>query len=367
MKASPLMALRARAEAELSAQYPEVIGVGIGLKETDGKTTGRRALRIYVRKKKKPSELSERENASARVRGHADGCTELVEKVPLHCEDTRDHAVLIGGISISTLVQNAEGGYEAGTLGFFATLDGVEGPDNVVLVSNNHVLAGSGETEGQRVYNPVHVEALDPDNPESGQTTLRADSKSRPIIGKINNVGLDGGHPFDYGDPDGEQTYYLDAATAKLDIRISSTCNKSTGVEYANRIRDLKLNATEENPDGNSRIADFARLRAEDVATDEATDTDPSNDYVVYKVGARTSKTQGKVVEVMMPSSEDPDDGSEFMIEVLGTDCDGFDRFAAHGDSGAAIINSDNELIGILHSVSADDGGGSGSPAISTR
>lgn len=365
MTDSPLMALRARAEDALKARFPDVVTVGFGLKERDGEITDRAALRIYVRRKKPLSELAEDEILPSEFEGVPTDIVELFEVEPLHCEDIREYPTLIGGITITTYKRDGSGDLGRGTLGFFATLDGVEGPDNVVLVSNNHVLAFGNARNGDRVYNPLGAEVLNPAMPMSPQTDVilppttpstNPDSSAwKPyFIGKIHDIGLQANHSFDYGDGAGSRPYYVDAATAKLDIRISSTCNKSTGVEYANRIRDLDLNPTPQNPDGDSQLVDIARIRAEQIAPGEGTtDTDPANDVVVHKVGRRTSKTTGKVVDVYAPADNGGTNVGAMLIQQIGTDCDGFSRFAAPGDSGAAIVDDQNRLVGILFAVSS--------------
>lgn len=351
MTDSPLMELRRKVEADLKARFPGVIGVGFGVKETAGRTTRTPAFRIYVEKKRDAADLPAGEMLPKTCEGYPTDVLELDEWVFDHCEDIRQYARLIGGITITNFKQNSVGEYRMGTLGFFATIDGVDGPDNVVLVSNHHILGFANTQKGDSIYQPRGQENPNPD-PTQPQTTLRFEQEFRRKVGKIHNVGQATNHRFSYdpavtNDAD-KDDYFIDCASAQLDISISSTCNKSTGIDYQNEIHDLKLNPTAENPDGNSRIMRVGRVRPEDIAVNEDTsDTDPSNDYVVFKAGRRTGRTRGKVVEVYLPGTPGAPESGVFVVEALDPDCDGFDRFSAPSDSGAAIINAQNELIGL--------------------
>ncbi len=355
---SPLMELRARAEAALKARFPDVTGVGIGLREKDGQVTNQPALRVYVTKKRDVNELGENELLPAVFESYPIDVLERIELAPAHCEDIKMHSRMVGGITISTFKRpSASTAFGRGTLGFFATLPDVAPPKNVVLVSNHHVLAHNDAVEGDKVYQAKGIALVSPPAAHLAQTDLELDEFGQPIgrkIGKIDRLVEEAVHPFSY-DASTPIDYWVDCATAKLDIEISSTCNKSTGINYKNEIRGLEIGPTGTNPDGNSRIVDIGRVRPEDIAAGEfdGTNTDPADDYVVYKVGRRTSRTVGKVFEAYLPA--DPaspfDRPGAFMIISTEPDCDGIDRFAAQGDSGSAIMNADNELVGMLFAV----------------
>jgi hypothetical protein len=351
---SPLMELRTRAEAALKMKYPDVLGVGFGLREKDGAVTNSPALRVYVKKKRSLDELSKKEILPDSFEDVPIDVLEPAEMVPIHCEDITKYTRMIGGITLSTYKRNQNGQLNNGTLGFFATVRNEAPPKNIVLVSNNHVLGFAGATNGDTVWQAEGIDRSSPPAAHLIQTDLRLDEFGKPVgrvLGKIDNIGQYGPHQFSY-DASPEIDYFVDCATARLDIEISSTCNKSTGINYKNEIRGLRIGATAQNPDGNSRIVDIARIRPEDVAGGEldGSNTDPSDDYVVYKVGRRTSRTVGKVVDVYRPSMPGApfDRPGAFQIVATETDCDNFDRFGAEGDSGAAIINENNELVGIL-------------------
>ena len=74
-----------------------------------------------------------------------------------------------------------------GTLGCFAILNGVSGPENVVLLSNNHVLGASNAVNGDTIYQPRNTN-------NAGTISLDGAQDRRNPIGKIHNVGQHGTH-----------------------------------------------------------------------------------------------------------------------------------------------------------------------------
>lgn len=145
-----LAELHERAEAELT-RIPGVVGVGFGLKEVGGRTTEQRALRVYVRDKRPLADIPADEVLPTEFEGFPVDVLVVREIERLHCEDLQQHDPLIGGITITGFMSNGSGGFYAGTLGFFATLNGVPGPKNVVLVSNSHVLKATRRLGQHRV------------------------------------------------------------------------------------------------------------------------------------------------------------------------------------------------------------------------
>lgn len=327
MDEAELTALHARVEAELM-KIPGVVGVGFGLKEVDGKTTDQVAFRVYVQEKRPKAEIPPAELIPETIGGYPTDVLLVVEHELLHCQDTAHHSPLIGGISITNFKGGA--GATAGTLGFFATINGVAGPENVVLISNNHVLASNGGANGDVIYQPRFLPQPDGSIPMDGTP-----SQKNPIA-KINNIGMQGPHQFTYPG-DTARPYYLDCGTAKLDISISSWCNTNCGVSYKNEIRILNIG-------GNSRIADIGRVTKAEV--------DAPGGVIVYKVGRTTSRTKGKVVD-----AEGVGTGGAriLIIEPVEADCDGIMRFADTGDSGSAIINEQKKVIGLLYARSTSN------------
>ena len=317
--------LQREAEVELK-KYPGVVSVVWGLKRAAGKTTDQLVLRVYVVEKKDKKKLKSTEIIPADFKNIPTDVNEVPEFQRLHCEDMRHHSPLIGGISITNFKPDPSDNFGAGTLGFFATIDGVSGLENVALVSNNHVLMANGAQIGDTIYQPKFIEV-------DGQVTFVLDPDQRRPIGKIHNAGQEGNHPYTY-QGGAEAQYFVDCAAAKLDISISSWCNTNCGVSFKNEIRDLNI-------DGNSAIADVARVQASDLQ---------AGDYVVYKVGRKTSRTVGKVTSANLPLIG----GGQNAIEIEATqpDCDGVLRFVEQSDSGSALINAQNQLVGLIFAKS---------------
>ncbi|MGC5170957.1 hypothetical protein ACLQ2Q_09910 [Microbacterium sp. DT81.1] len=317
MEQKRLAQLHSRAEAKLG-RIPGVMGVGFGLKEVGGLTTEERAFRVYVREKKPLGDVPADEVLPREFEGIPVDVLVVREFEHVHCEDMAQHHPLLGGISIT----NFDVRYGSGTLGFFATLNGVEGPKNVVLVSNRHVLMANGAAVGNAIYQPKYIK-------QDGAVVLDLGPDSRRAIADIHDAGIEGSHSFAYP---GEtaQDYYVDASTALLKISVSSWCNSNCGVSYKNEIRQLDIG-------GSSRIEDVARVAQADL--------DAEGDYAVFKVGRKTGKTVGRVVDIAAVLST-----AQRVIEIDPTapDCDGRNQFVAEGDSGSALINAQNRLVGLV-------------------
>jgi len=241
----------------------------------------------------------------------------------MSCRDEATHSPLIGGISVMNgRWFNTPRGREhgIGTLGFFATINGEAGdPHNVALVTNHHVLVNTnGATvEGQpgdEVYQPNTAEDL----PNNLVATLHKSEKQ--------NV------PFTFPG-EAQASFHVDCAAARLKIRISSCCNCNCGVSFANRVRLLSAGGSDE-------IKDIARARVGDV---------------VFKTGWDTRLTKGRIVSVTknVPGQFGiPGFDNVIEIEPIEPNCDGVMRFSGEGDSGAAIITEQGNLVGLLFSAS---------------
>lgn len=327
MEQAELAALNRRAEIELS-KIPGVLGVGYGLREKDGKTTDQPSLQVYVIEKKPLSEIPPGEVLPREFEGVPVDVLVAPTLIRTTCEDTEQHSQLIGGITITNFKRDSNDRSESGTLGFFATLNGVSGPQNVVLVSNNHVLTANGASVGDTISHPKWKDV-------NGTPNIVLDTGP---IGKIHDAGLFGHVKYKYDGPsETEQDYFVDCATAKLDICISSWCKTNCGVSYKNAFRKRP-------GDPDSKLEGVARLVHADIGTSAAD---------VYKVGSRTGRTNGKVTGVNVTSAVG--EKNLIRIEVVGVDCDSIAQFNAHGDSGSAIVNMQNKLVGLLFSVDATD------------
>jgi hypothetical protein len=322
--------LHHEAKAELM-KIPGVVGVGYGRKERGGKVTDEIAFRVYVKEKKNLSDLKPEEVIPSFYKGIPTDVIKAREMELLAgvCDDHSTHDPLIGGILITTFKVDKEGFSGGGTLGFFAFILGRSGYNNIALVSNNHVLdAGiAGANVGDTVYQPSWTQ-------DGGEWNF--DPFTNPIA-DILKLPPKKNQSYIYpNEPENE--FFVDCAAAQLHICVSPTCKTNCRQSFANSQRGLSIN-------NSSAIADVGRLKHSDMG----------KDVVVYKSGAVTGVTKGIVTD---PFTTGPD-GQKNVFEILMTDqnCHGNVAFGEHGDSGAAILNDQSQLIGLLfarHPLRAD-------------
>lgn len=338
MTQEELARLHDEARAEMK-KIPGVVGVGYGFKRTGGKLTNQVGFTVYVNEKKEKSQLQPEEIIPADYKGIAtdvDSVPQVTEES--NCEDHTTHSPLIAGITISPLIKDSTKTpptYELGTLGFFATINGVNGPNNVVLVSNAHALTAGGAAAGAIIYQPPLIQ-----NDDGWSVNPDPNARNNPI-GNVANVGFKGDWPYTYpGETPNSNSpgYYIDCATAKINICIASWCHTNCGESFTDQVINLAIP-----PDGSNVIVDIARV--------QETDINGSAPYVVYKVGRTTGRTEGKVTMVgaPVPKTLFPG-GGDNAIEITPTqpDCNNILRFSAVGDSGSALINSQGKLVGMV-------------------
>jgi hypothetical protein len=326
-----LARLHREAEEELG-RYPGVVGVAYGEKRRGGEPTGEVGFCVYVQEKKPLDRLTPEETLPTEYRG----IPVDVDRVPdatriAECQDRAIHSPLIGGITISNLNPVPAGGYEVGTLGCFATLNGVDPPENVVALTNHHVAMAQGAKVGDQIFQPRKVPL------PMGQ--LAVDLSNRNPIGKIERAGAEQNVRFAYPN-EAEDDYFVDCSSVRINISMSSWCDTNCGESIRNEIRGLNVL-------GANAIADVARV----VQADIPPPTDPP--YTVVKVGSRTSRTEGRVSRLNVPGSQ----GEKNVIEItaMANNCEGNLMFADHGDSGSALINAQAQVIGLVFAVDTVD------------
>ena len=309
-----VLELRERAQDRLTT-IPGVVSVGYGVKEVGGELTEITALRVYVTEKKPLEELAGDEVIPDEFEGVPTDVVTIPRGQRYGTPDTEHHGMLLGGITITNMKPNAQGKFSMGTLGCFATIDGVAGPENVVLLSNNHVLAANGGAAGDTTYQPKLIGAA-------------VDLENQGPIAKNHNLGLDGPRKYTYPGPnEPEVEYHVDCASAKLNIDISSWCDCNCGVSYKNELREINIA-------GNSKLEGVARaVRFE----------------TVHKSGAVTGGTTGTITEVLgtvdLGTPGNPD--LKHNVILINPTAPAT-VFADHGDSGSALVNGQNKLIGLV-------------------
>jgi hypothetical protein len=324
VNAADLLELRREAEAAF-ANYPGFLGVGIGFRVRGGQIVDEVTLRVYVSRKKPQPELRPDELIPSSFKNVPTDVLEphLMAPEATSCEDQQQHGTLVGGITISTLKPDSHGLLGLGTIGFFATYAGEDPPYNVVLVTNNHVVTDALGGVGDDMYQPAWK--------------LQGGSLV-PLFDQGDKVGTVLKLPPKQDDANG---VYVDAASVKLAISVSSWCHTNCGVSFGNGSEILGLSVNSSN-----RIASVRDTSANPFVTGET----------VFKVGRATGRTVGRLTGNLI-ITEDPvtHQLGHNLIEVEAVsmqtpdNCGGVLRFSNEGDSGAALIDAQGRLIG-LHS-----------------
>jgi streptolysin S family bacteriocin protoxin len=139
-----LIALQADAE-KIFLQIPGVVGTAVGLKEVEGKLTEEIVFKVYVQKKKDQRDISQNEIIPEEILGVK---TDVLEIGDTQLEDDEsEYRPICGGIQITT--EKSSSGF--GTLGCLA-IDNTN--NDIVLLSNRHVLADNGEEVNDLVGQP---------------------------------------------------------------------------------------------------------------------------------------------------------------------------------------------------------------------
>jgi hypothetical protein len=243
------------------------------------------------------------------------------------CEDLTRPPVLVGGAMIALLQADS---LAVATLGFLATSNELSGQENVVMVTNEHVFSDTNSKLNDVVYFP----RLRKDgNLYRFAINIANDQEDKNPVGKINHLGVyDHFNYKDVGDL-AAIDYWVDCATAKLNMDVTSWCNKNFGVAFKHEIH--KLNTVNLTKTSNT---------IEGVARAQLNET-------VYKVGRTTGATKGivrKIDAAMQKAGTSLIRQNLIEIEPAADHtCHG--KFASPGDSGSAVVNEKNELVGLLY------------------
>jgi hypothetical protein len=183
--------LASGAEAELRA-IPGVVHVSVGLKQINDTATDEHCIRVYVKKKKSPSEVPPNERIPKRIQGIATDVNEV--QVADLAVDKAKYRPLTGGCEISNnVVVDADDNVDVGTLGCFAT----DQTDlKTVLLTSFHVI---GNTAGTPVFQPLAADMDQIGTVKRGQPTGNIDAAIADIdpafattVDAINGLFLNG-------------------------------------------------------------------------------------------------------------------------------------------------------------------------------
>jgi hypothetical protein len=352
---SELEAIYQEAKSELM-KIKDVEWVGFGLKETSGKVTDEIAFRVYVNLKKDKTMLSPTEIIPPYFGEFKTDVLVMDTVSERSCSDHEMYKTIVGGIRIQSNVEQWLASIESlgvfneselndvadengGTLGYFGKLNTNNSKNNIVLLTNEHVLNKNGAKFGTKIFNP-----------KISKTFEETKSKLNPIAvfadAELSN------YPFKYPN-EASKNYYIDCALGLVSTDYSSCCNTNCGVGFKPEINKLNIG-------GSNLIYGVARVTKKNIMDNP--------NYKVFKVGAKTGRTVGKIKEVegsgKMKNKNSPPDNPTFttcenIIHIVSTepDCDGLDRFSFFGDSGSVVVNEKQEIIGLLFAGGPDGDG----------
>lgn len=299
-----LLAVHDAAKAELE-KIPGVIGVGIGLKQIDGKLTDQICFRVYVHAKKEAGEVPADEIIPAQIQGFPTDVLKVYDMQSAQFVERRDlseHRPLTGGIAISTksVTQKLN---SFGTLGWFATK---VSDNSIVVLTNKHVLWGEPP--------PVGV-------------STDSDKLSQPLWEKkcCCEYHVVGERLIGIKQPG------LDCALGRLNS------DETPAPRIGNRATNQTLKVT---------------------GTDDAI-----VGVHVKKIGARSGYTEGVVIDIegatqgtiIAPNGDIVGpylNGRQILIWPADTETyineNGKPAFANHGDSGSVLLDTDNKIVGLI-------------------
>lgn len=144
--------LRARVLEVASAdggEVSEIVGVGLGEKETDGQYTGQKAIKVFVNRKLSLTKLSSDQRIPTMHEGIPTDIVPVGQVRPYGFQSFEARPVSCGGSIGNDFVG-------AGTIGCLVLLES----GKLAVLSNNHVLAGvnRGKPGGTVIYQPGQVD-----------------------------------------------------------------------------------------------------------------------------------------------------------------------------------------------------------------
>jgi hypothetical protein len=306
-------------EQDLRA-LPNVFHVSVGLKEAGRRlVTDRLCIRVYVRDKKPIDELA----PGHRIPAEIDGVPTDVNVVPAveFQADTTRHRPIKGGIQISNGRVNIARPHTppfviAGTLGCMA-IDNTDRDE--VFLTAAHVLTGHSGANNDAIFQPAPIWFPNRDAPLPVPHRFTTDSDKVAVVRRTVVSNL------------------VDAGIARIDV---SSCCHCCGIHFSNEINGLSVGGT---PSRSTIVGDAAA----------------NVGMRVFKVGAGTLRTEGRVVDTGYPSFDIHvgSQGFTFVGQMAIQNVNTAVQFSDVGDSGAAVIDEFNRIVGLVFAGAKDAAG----------
>jgi hypothetical protein len=324
----------ARAREALS-RLPNVVGVGLGSKETSRRFTDDLAIIVFVREKIPESQLSADERVPPTFEGYKTDVRIVDHPHPGACDNETVSPTIQGGIQITLKPVTTPAGvvFGKGTLGCIVRRRNDTARENAYALSNKHVLYGTNSGANENAFHP-----LPPEMPPGHGVILG------PVMagGTYDNISF-------LNDPTSPLVdVFVDCAVARLNVVEKSCCCTCEGLKTDDTILDLDLN-------GSNRMLDVRNTVGQPEFRGET----------VWKVGRTTGKTRGvvRLVDASFITSDPTIAGSplftaqntiaiEFEPDSTNTqNCHGHTWFAEVGDSGSIVVDDENNVVGIISQV----------------
>ena len=301
---------------------PGVFHVSVGLKEASQRlVTDRLCIRVYVHDKKPLDELAPEHRIPAEIGGVSTDVN-VVPPVEFQADNGRYRPIL-GGIQISNgwVDVGPPGNLPrviAGTLGCLA-IDNTDGDE--MFLAARHVLLGNSVGNGDAIYQPAPI--WYPNRLAQVQTPHHFTGDGDKI-GVVRRAVI---------------SAKVDAGIARIDV---SSCCHCCGIHFSNEINRLKVGTT---PTSSTIVGDEAATAG----------------MTVFKVGAGTLRTEGRVVDANFPSFTIPGSPPRtFTGQIAIQQTNTAVQFSDVGDSGAVVINAASKVVGMVFAAGRD---ATGAPA----
>lgn len=286
-----------------------VVAVGLGLKTTKGIRTSTSAIICSVEKKVPLSELKKRDVIPSKIDGIATDVIRTGRFRALKARTDRWRPAP-GGVSV---------GHEnisAGTLGCL-----VKKNDQIHILSNNHVLADQNEAA-------LGSAILQPGKADGGQYPVDQIATLSDFV-RIQWIGGEGckiGQAL--------------ARCANLMARLfgRKTILEAVTAEDPENLVDAAIAKPISDSDVSDELLELGKIRDVNLL--------PEIELVVRKSGRTTAVTGGKITQTDVVVQVGYGDGKKALfVDQLMVELDGF---SAPGDSGSVVIDSDNNIAGLL-------------------